>query len=90
MRAALLILLALTASYGAEPMPWPKALKEKIEFTVTKPSKLPAGLKFDQITVEGLEPHDRRVSSFLCEQVAVHVNRPLTIHNVLPINKGRQ
>ena len=58
MRVALLILLALTASYGEEPILWPKPLKENIEFRVTKPSKLPAGLKFGQITVEGLEPHD--------------------------------
>ena len=58
MRIALLILIALTSSHGAEPIPWPKSLKEKIDFKVTKPGKLPAGLKFDQITVEGLEPHD--------------------------------
>ena len=57
-RIVTLSVLLVAASYASEPQPWPEAADLKLEFAVTPPDTLPRGLDFDQVTVEGHEPHN--------------------------------
>ncbi len=51
-------MLFAAASQAAEPQPWPNPSVTKVEFTITEPNKLPRGLDFAQVTVEGHDPHN--------------------------------
>ena len=58
MRVPIFFFTLLTVAVGsAEPAAWPKPVKVKVEFTNTTPKKLPRGLNFDEVTVEGHDPH---------------------------------
>lgn len=58
MRILIFSLLLAIGSQAAEPQPWPKPADIEVEFTVTPPNKLPRGLNFEQVSVEGHEPHN--------------------------------
>jgi hypothetical protein len=57
MRVLILWFLLVALAGAADPAPWPNPAKIKAGFTDTPPNKLPRGLDFDQLTVEGHEPH---------------------------------
>lgn len=58
MRILTFALLSAVTSEAAESQPWPKPSDTKVEFTITEPNKLPRGLDFDQVTIEGHAPHN--------------------------------
>ena len=57
MRAFFLCFLICSLCAAEEAQPWPKSTGQKIEFVDTEATRLPPGLRFDSVTVEGREPH---------------------------------
>lgn len=60
MRALIPCLLLAAAAGAAEPplSPWPKPTGTEVKFVTTAPKDFPSGLDFDEVSVEGHEPHD--------------------------------